>query len=49
MIGGAIGVAVGYSRLNIAIVLSVANLLNLWPLMPLAERITPSSSDSDAD
>ncbi|MBM1172806.1 MgtC/SapB family protein [Microvirga arabica] len=35
---GAIGVAVGYNRLNIAVVLSITNLLVLWLLTPLAER-----------
>ncbi len=37
---GAIGVAVGYGRLNIAVVLSVANLLTLWLLTPLSDRLT---------
>ena len=37
---GAIGVAVGYGRLNIAVVLSVANLLTLWFLTPLSDRLT---------
>lgn len=35
---GAIGVAVGFGRLNIAVVLSAANLLTLWLLTPLANR-----------
>ncbi len=43
---GAIGVAIGFSRLNIAIVLSVINLVTLWLLTPLAERVG-STSDRD--
>ena len=35
---GAIGVAVGYGRANIAVVLSVINLLSLCLLTPIAER-----------
>ncbi|MBM0206951.1 MgtC/SapB family protein [Micromonospora sp. STR1s_5] len=38
---GAIGVAIGYTRLNIAIVLSVINLLSLWALSPIAEHLEP--------
>lgn len=44
----AIGVAVGYGRLNIAIVLSVINLLILWLLTPVAER-RDSTSDEKTD
>jgi putative Mg2+ transporter-C (MgtC) family protein len=42
---GAIGVAVGYGRPNIAVVLSVANLLTLWLLTPVTERRKRSQDD----
>lgn len=35
---GAIGAAVGFGRINIAIVLSALNLMTLWVLTPLAHE-----------
>lgn len=44
---GAIGVSVGYGRVEIAVVLCVVNLLSLILLTPLVERASDSDGNGD--
>ena len=42
---GAIGVSVAFGRIEVAVVLSVANLITLAVLTPLSEHRTPEEND----
>ena len=44
---GAIGIAVAYGNLDIAITLAVVNFLTLWCLTPISEKFRQSSDNHD--
>jgi putative Mg2+ transporter-C (MgtC) family protein len=44
---GAIGIAVAYGNLDIAITLTVVNFLTLWCLTPISEKFRQSSDSHD--